>query len=256
MEALAEVERIAGIDRGAPCHAPLPRRRPAPARAYPPAAEVATFWGRCGPLGSVPELAEAWAARKIDVGHVEDRDLARALPFGVDVPRWAFGAGQRWSKGPYRLIVPLYDSAGRRVSLHARAAVAPEDMPKGLSPMGCLITGLVMADPLARLMLAGAPCGDGEPCSEVVRRVGVVVTEGGPDFLTYATCWDDSWEDVPAVFGVIAGSWSQAIAARLPSGTRVTIATHNDPAGDKYAEAIARTLSHCAMGRLELKEAT
>jgi hypothetical protein len=84
----------------------------------------------------VPEVAAAWAARRIEVGHVEDRDLARALPAGVELPRWAFGAGQSWSAGAHRLIVPLYDCAGRLASLHARAAVALPGKPKGLSPAG------------------------------------------------------------------------------------------------------------------------
>jgi len=41
----------------------------------------------------------------------------------------------------------------------------------------------------------------------------------------------------------VSGSWSAAIAARIPNGSHVVIATDNDAAGDKYAEIIAASLS-------------
>ena len=52
----------------------------------------------------------------------------------------------------------------------------------------------------------------------------------------------DGAEDVPAVFGIVAGSWTPEIAARVPTRTRVVICTHDDPAGDRYAAQIAETL--------------
>jgi hypothetical protein len=254
MAALAELERLAGIDARAPQRPP--QRRPAPPPTHPPTAEVAALWGRCLPLGIVPDVADAWAARGINVAMAEDRDLARALPLGVAVPSWAFCAGKRWSAGAHRLVVPMFDAAGRVASLHARAAVAPEGKPKGLSPAGFAIAGLVMADPLARLLLSGAPCGDGEPSAVTVKRVGLLVAEGVPDFLTWATHWGDAAENAPAVLSVISGSWSDTLAARVPSGTTVTIATHNDAGGDKYASQIASTLARCDVRRFSFQEAS
>lgn len=49
-------------------------------------------------------------------------------------------------------------------------------------------------------------------------------------------------ESVPAVLGVLSGSWSQEVAARIPSGCRVIIRTHNDSAGQKYCREIAESL--------------
>ncbi len=242
VEAVGELERIAGIDSRVPHHPSPPPRKPVAPPAYPPAQEVAKLWSRCAPLGLEPEIAAAWAARGIDVGHAEDRSLARALPRGVEVPRWAFGAGERWSEGPYRLIVPLHDCNGRLASLHARAAVAPHGKPKGLSPLGCTIVGLVMADPLTRLMLAGEPCGDDEPSANVVRRCDLVITEGVPDFLTWATRFNERATGAPAILGMIAGSWTEAVAARVPKGTAVYLRQHADAAGAKYSARIVETL--------------
>jgi len=91
-----------------------------------------------------------------------------------------------------------------------------------------------MADPLARLLLAG----------EVPfwwSRREVVISEGLPDFLSWATNYSDADTDAPAVFGVTSGSWTPELAARIPDGCRVLIATHLDKAGDRYAEKITAT---------------
>lgn len=99
-----------------------------------------------------------------------------------------------------------------------------------------------MADPLARLMPAGAPSGDGEPSADVVRRCDLIVTEGVPDFLTWATLRGDADEFAPAVIGIISGSWTEEIAARVPSATAVYLRPHADAVGDKYSAQIVKTL--------------
>ena len=85
-----------------------------------------------------------------------------------------------------------------------------------------------MADAAAVELLRG-----GEPL------VDILIAEGVPDFLAWGTRWNEA---APAVFSVIAGSWTEAIAGRVPVGARVLIATHADEAGEKYASQIARTL--------------
>ena len=80
------------------------------------------------------------------------------------------------------------------------------------------------------------------PTANGLIRCGVVICEGVPDWIKAATSWSDGAEDVPAVFGIVAGSWTPEIAARVPTRTRVVICTHDDPAGDRYAAQIAETL--------------
>ena len=99
-----------------------------------------------------------------------------------------------------------------------------------------------MADPLARLLLAGLATGGGEPAVDMVRRCGLVICEGVPDFLTWAALWGDAGETAPAVIGIISGSWTPHVAARVPSGTVVALRTHADEAGAKYMRHVALTL--------------
>jgi hypothetical protein len=70
----------------------------------------------------------------------------------------------------------------------------------------------------------------------------VVVVEGEPDFLTWATRFSDADEDVPVVLGVLSGGWSNDMAMRIPDDARVVIRTHHDPAGDAYADVVRESL--------------
>jgi ribosomal protein L37AE/L43A len=247
-EAVAELERMAGADAGAARSKSRPPRVSAPE--YPPASEVFALWNRCLSLQGDPEVAAAWKGRGINVALVESLDLARVLPRGAAVPRWAWGPGGSWSAGPYRLLVPMFDHAGRMVSLHARIAQAPKGTTKALSPCGYQLAGSIMADGLGRRLLAGDR--DGQ---ERVHRGGVLIAEGVPDFLAWATHLSAA-DEPPALFGAIAGSWTAEIAARIPDRVRVGIATHEDAAGEKYAQQIARTIAErCQVVRIRLQAA-
>jgi hypothetical protein len=70
----------------------------------------------------------------------------------------------------------------------------------------------------------------------------VIITEGAPDFLTVATHYGCT-EYAPAVLGVVSGSWSDELAARIPTECRVVVRVHRDEAGAKYLAAIRRSLS-------------
>lgn len=174
-------------------------------------------------------------------------------------------AGFSWYELGYRLAVPLYDAAGRLASLHGRCVTLPAERPaplylvpadrpaldvvkpwKGRAPAGFAVAGLVMADALGRELLTTGRRPAWWP-AEVPFRV--VVAEGEPDFLTWATRWADSAEDAPAVLGVVAGSWTAELAARIPDGARVIVRTHADKDGDKYAANIRATLA----GRCEVR---
>ena len=214
------------------------------------AAEVAEVWSSARRVVEDVEVRAWLFSRGLNAGDVDDRGLARVLPEGVLLPRWARFMGQAWSQSGHRLIVPLWSDSGALASLHARS-VRPDVQPahKAASPAGAEVRGLVMADALARRLLAGVALADGVPTSELVARNGLWVMEGLPDFLTRATDYSDADETAPAVLGVLSGSWSLAIAARVPDGTTVAIETHQDAAGDRYARTIAASLT----GRCRLK---
>lgn len=213
---------------------PTPKAPEPPKR--PPAAEVAALWDACLPVAEDPEVAAWIASRGLDPGDVETRDLARALPEGHPCPPWARARGATWAESGHRLIVPMRAPGGAMESLHARRVREGEGS-KGLSPAGAAVGGLVMADPLALLMLSRDPEG-----GAMVRRVGLVVAEGVPDFLTWGTRYSDADEEAPAVVGVISGSWNEALARLVPDGAKVAIRTDPDEAGRRYEAEIAATL--------------
>lgn len=217
----------------------------------PVAAEVAEVWDSARPVTEDVEVSAWLASRGLDAGDVEGRDLARALPAGAALPRWARFQGQSWSRSGHRLIVPMWDASGAMASLHARS-VRPDVPPgsKAASPACAELRGLVMADALGRRMLEGTTLADGSPAAELVAASGLWVMEGVPDFLTRATDYSEAAEAAPAVFSVLSGSWTTALAARVPNGTVVAIDTHQDAAGERYARTIAATLAErCRLKR-------
>jgi len=66
----------------------------------------------------------------------------------------------------------------------------------------------------------------------------VIITEGEPDWLTWATTRPDL-----AVLGVVAGAWVAELAARIPDGSKVVLRTHADAAGDAYAAKVAASFT-------------
>lgn len=209
------------------------RPRPlAPATRPPvrPACEtVASLWSCSRPV-TCDEAVTAWLrSRGIEPRRVEDLELARGLPPDAALPEWARSGDGLWTETGHRLLLPLYDERGRMASLHARAIVRAH--PKSLSPAGCALRGLVMADAGGVRMLEG---GGWQP-----RQVWIA--EGVPDFLTLACDFNES-DDDSAALGVVSGSWTAKIAARVPDACRVVIATHGDEKGDQYAARIAAEL--------------
>jgi hypothetical protein len=241
-----------------------PPPEPPPARERTPA-EIRALWEACLLICDVGEVAAYLEGRGIPAAVVEDLDLARALPRGALVPGWAAGpcGGGRWPDTTHRLIVPAFDARGSLATVQgvsvdrdrlARILGSAKKAKKldKLWPCGGRSSGAVFACPLARLWLAREPMGDGSDPAETVRRCGLVVTEGGPDFLDAATTWGDACEDGPAVVGVAAGSWGETseLGALVPDRTTVTLATDPDKDGERYAENVARSLEgRCILRR-------
>jgi len=211
----------------------------APRRAYPPGPEVGALWSLCRPVVDDADVCRWIQSRGLAPDLIARRDLARALPLGRDLPRWASYWGDRsirprpepWSMLGYRLLVPLYDAAGVVRSVRARAVTeTARAAPKALPPSGHATQGLVLADPLAAHMLARGAWSEWSD-----KRL--VIAEGEPDFLTWAV------RATVAVLGIAGnGQWTEGIAERVPAGTTVIIRTDQDDAGDLYAEVITRTL--------------
>lgn len=235
---LGEAARLAGVTPGAPS-VPLAPLAPSAPPAYPDACEVAALWAAAGPVEADDQAAAYLTGRKIAPSMVDLYDLARVLPANAKAPSWARCRGRPWPAS-HRLLLPVVDHMGAVRSLRAWRIDGTDDgAPKRTAPAGKALAGLILACPTARSMLAGLIPAWHSPASPL----RVAITEGEPDFLTRATRVSDASERPPAILGVVAGAWGDALAARIPDGARVLIRTHEDGAGDRYAADIKESLS-------------
>lgn len=230
------------------------RPKPPEERAYPPRAEVLGLMAATVAVNAGADSWEALRGRAIDPDAVAERDLARALPVDAVVPRWARFRGATWPDLGYRLIVPMYDHRGELVSVRGwrieetrdaellvdatfeevRAAQADrETLAKRLPPAGHRMSGCVMANRVALEMLHGKS-----------KPSRLLIVEGEPDFLTWATLTED------AVIGINNGSWTRELSLAVPGGTEVSIRTHADNKGDSYAASVIESLErNCSLWR-------
>ena len=209
--------------RGRP--APVPRASPAPERGYP--ADAAAFWGSCSTTADVPDVASWLASRGIDPDLVDAGGLARGIADGATLPQWGAYRGRSWSETGHRLILPVYDANGALRSVRA-GRVVEGDSPKRLPPGGHKSGGLVMACDSAIAMLQGT-----------YRPQRLLVVEGEPDFLTWAT-WRT--RHAYARIALTSGAWTEDFAAKVPPTAKVFLCTDADRAGDGYADAVRKTL--------------
>lgn len=210
-----------------------PMPEPEPERDYPPAAEVEALWALAGSVADDPVAGGHLVGRKLDARAAASLELLRVIPVGARLPGWARYRGKPWNESGHRMIARVFDAAGACRSL--RAWRVEGDAPaKRLPPGGHRADGLVLANKRARELLTG---------ERAAPRL-VVVSEGEPDFI----CASLAWPNV-AVFGITSGSWTESFAARIPIGSEVVIRTHNDQAGDKYADAILKTVKARAVVR-------
>lgn len=237
---LGEAARLAGLDL---VNLSEQRHRPeAPYQplTYPNAFEVERLWQSAGAVSEDDAARSYLEGRAIDPGRVDLYDLARVLPAGAWAPSWAWCRGRSWSRS-HRLILPVVDSLGQVRSLrawHLPGDEKSEEAPKRTAPAGKATGGLVLACPTGRRMLelGRAPLYFGDD------PITVVISEGEPDWLTWASRVSDANDDPPALLGVVSGSWSEVFAHRIPDGARVVIRTDDDATGDRYAADIKATL--------------
>lgn len=219
-------------------HTEAPTRLPEPmlpvTPAYPPADELASILASAGRVDEDAEAATYLGGRGVSAARVADLELAFALSTSGALPGWARMQGSPWRETGHRILVPLYDAKGALQSVIARSIHRDAER-KSTPPVGFSRSGLVMACAFARGLLVATKRPEWWPST---RRIEVVITEGEIDWLLWATAAGDADEFAPAVFGVVAGSWTLEHAHRLPRDVHAIIATDDDDEGDKYADKI------------------
>lgn len=237
-----------GATRPAPPQKPPPAV--APIRQRPPAREVARLWECAGPVTGDAEVS-AWVdSRGIDPCVVADRDLARVLRKDATLPGWARFRGQSWASG-YRCLFRAWGPTGRLESIRARwvgANAPPDGFAKAAAAAAGpgSATGLILADGLGRQLLALGALPDWWP----PLPLRICVSEGEPDWLTWATRFADSALEAPALLGIWAGAWTQDVADRIPASAEVLVRTDLDPSGASYAKRVVASLAGRCTTRL------
>lgn len=193
------------------------------------------------PLHKSMGAAGAWARRRGLTGTVPARVLpgptwggwGRLSKIAQDRDgRWWPWWSRAWA-AQFPVVVPAYTGLGELAGLHGRA-VDPEQEAKRKTTWarGCSAQGLVFADPWRGLgALRGSWAG----------VEALVFVEGFTDYLTAAM---QGREAGFAVLGVESGSASAVALLRgLPTSVRLFVGTHNDRAGNRYAENIMKQLA-------------
>ncbi len=218
-EVAAELRgEVAVVPRALP-----PAPEPEPDRDYPPEHEVRAVWEAALPVDQIEPCQVALALR----GLFPDASLARALTGIGALPRWARYQGRSWADTGHRIILRAFDCTGTARSLRAWQVNRDSDGPKRLPAAGHRASELVLANGLAAQHLADPKA-----------PIRLLVVEGEPDFLALCQGYPGA-----NVIGVMSGSWSSAFAERVPFGSLVSVRTHRDEAGEKYAAAIIKTLA-------------
>lgn len=224
---------------------------------YPPVQSVESLWEACRPVSADLDVAAYLDRRDVDFGALAIHDCARALPRGTPCPSWAGFGSRPWSESEHRLIVPLYDFTGAMRSVLARSIeVAPAK--KSLGAQGHGRRGLVMAGPHGLgVLVTGA-----QRHWHRLEQLRVTIYEGEIDTLrAIARGVDGVLEDdyrpaaYRAVLGIFAGSFTRDVAARVPDGTTVVLATDADDDGDRYAAEIQERIGgRCSFERVRLEQ--
>lgn len=208
---------------------PVPERQrvvappPGEERHYPSSDELEDLWRRATRADEDPASSGYLVRRRLDPTVATDRGLVRVL--AEPIPEWARYGGRTWLETGHRLITRAFDVDGVVRGVRA-TRVIDALTPKRLPPAGKRAAELVLANRAAYKMLKGAAPRE------------VVIVEGEPDFWTHALVQDEAI----AVIGVTSGSWTDRFAAALPRHADVTIRTHGDEQGQRYATKIAESI--------------
>jgi len=198
---------------------------------YPDSQDLETFWKSCSKVSELAACKQWLDSRWIDPEIVELYNYGTAITESTAKFPWATFKRQHWCNTGYRALFPLYNSQGKLTSVRARWVSYQKPFTKVINPAGYEVQGTILADRQALGLLRDKPLKDFDGY--------IVIAEGDPDYLTWAT---RNKENTFATFGVFNGSWNSQFASKIPEHSNVVVATHYDDEGEKYFRRIYETL--------------
>lgn len=220
-------------------------RHIAPARGETfPTSQICEVWEAGTRIDRDPDCVRWFEARGLCPSEAMFRNLARCLPRNIDRP-WMQHERKRWRQG-WRLLVPVFDSQGRLMSLRAVWTGEGNPPTDEVTPQGQNQTGLVMADEQGRSLLVRSSLPQQWPSDQ---RFRLWVTGSASMTLIAALSPENrtehnrapmsgtlpvhnphplqlrtSWHSQGGVLGVPRDTWSDVIADRLPHDERFVMA--------------------------------
>lgn len=194
--------------------------------------DVDRWWWTLPQVTAVEAVRRYLEGRAIDPKAVEANGCARAVTSLVGAPECVSHFARQ--VGLPCLVVALRNLRGGIESVIGRAVTDGTRL-KSTSAKGSR-RGLPMLCSLAELAITGGTLRD--LGIQRWRDLTVVIAEGEIDFLT----WTAKRLEAVAVVGIVAGTWTDDLAAAIPTGVRVVIRTDPDAAGDRFATTVAESL--------------
>ena len=201
----------------------------------PRAGEAARLWGQCVPVTADTEVVGWLRESDIDAQVTAALDLARALPRDIATPPWARYGTSPWNVDGYRLLLPMYSASGEMDALYARALrpLGESTVTKKSCPVVTSLTGLILANEVGRHLLRTGDWPDNSSWRTVI------IAGGAIDFLEWSAAVQIQ---AAAVLGIVPGSWTDELAARIPDGCRVMVRAHSNPITGRYAHRVQAAL--------------
>ena len=154
---------------------------------------------------------------------------------GRMMPFWPW----KWAN-EYPICIPLVNTSAQIKSFQGRSCELYPTGNKTMCPKGFSMDGLFFANKKMREFLR-----------EETNPKQFWIVEGEMDFLTMTSC---SEIEERAVIGIKNGSLSAFQEIKFPLSSEVIIATHNDEAGEKYAQRICKAIYPVVPKRLILEQ--
>lgn len=214
----------------------------------PPRKSLTTLWKSTFTVAYGVEMAPAWSdslnewllSRRFSPQLIDKSGIVRVAPI-IDEFKHPAWWPSTWAKD-YRLVTPAFEVDGTFASIHGRSVSTAKSTPKTRWPRGHEAKSLFMANKLGLKMMRGQASANND---------GLLICEGFTDFLRATTQAIVEKMELAVIAGT-SGSFGAINKIKIPTSTKVFIATDPDDQGDEYAALICDKLTDYEVYRVPL----